>query len=80
MKPFENVNVYPLIAKILGLQTPPIDGSVNVLSGDFERSCRRTLERADFDGLGGAGIAGRCGWLCISVDAVALRIGAWLST
>jgi predicted AlkP superfamily pyrophosphatase or phosphodiesterase len=32
LKPFENVNVYPLIAKILRLETPPIDGSLNILS------------------------------------------------
>lgn len=31
--PFENVNVYPLIAKILGLETGPIDGSPAVLQG-----------------------------------------------
>ena len=32
--PFENVNVYPLIAKILGLTTPEnIDGKVEVLGG-----------------------------------------------
>jgi predicted AlkP superfamily pyrophosphatase or phosphodiesterase len=33
LKPFENVNVYPLIVKILGLTSPPVDGSLNVLSG-----------------------------------------------
>jgi predicted AlkP superfamily pyrophosphatase or phosphodiesterase len=33
LQPFENVNVYPLIAKILGLDTPKVDGSLNVLSG-----------------------------------------------
>jgi len=32
VKPFENVNVYPIIVKILGLQSPRIDGSLNVLS------------------------------------------------
>ena len=31
--PFENVDVYPLIAKILGLQTGPIDGKLRVLQG-----------------------------------------------
>jgi hypothetical protein len=30
--PFENVNVYPLLAKILGLDAPNVDGSLNVLS------------------------------------------------
>jgi predicted AlkP superfamily pyrophosphatase or phosphodiesterase len=33
LKPFENVNVYPLIVHILGLTSPPVDGSLNVLSG-----------------------------------------------
>jgi predicted AlkP superfamily pyrophosphatase or phosphodiesterase len=32
LEPFENVNVYPLLAKILGLDAPKVDGSVNVLS------------------------------------------------
>jgi predicted AlkP superfamily pyrophosphatase or phosphodiesterase len=30
--PFENVNVYPLVAKILGLIPPKVDGNLNVLS------------------------------------------------
>jgi alkaline phosphatase D len=33
LKPFENVNVYPLLARILGLDAPPVDGSPGVLSG-----------------------------------------------
>jgi len=33
LQPFENVNVYPLVVKILGLDSPPVDGSVNVLFG-----------------------------------------------
>ena len=32
LEPFENVNVYPLMAKILGLDAPQVDGSLNVLS------------------------------------------------
>ncbi|MDI3255242.1 MAG: ectonucleotide pyrophosphatase/phosphodiesterase [Bacillota bacterium] len=32
LKPFENVNVYPFIAKILRLTAPPTDGSLNILS------------------------------------------------
>jgi predicted AlkP superfamily pyrophosphatase or phosphodiesterase len=32
LEPFENVNVYPLVAKILGLDAPQVDGSLNVLS------------------------------------------------
>jgi predicted AlkP superfamily pyrophosphatase or phosphodiesterase len=33
LEPFENVNVYPLIAKILGLDAAKVDGSLNILSG-----------------------------------------------
>lgn len=33
VKPFENVNLYPLIAHILDLDPPKTDGSLNVLSG-----------------------------------------------
>jgi alkaline phosphatase D len=33
LKSFENVNVFPLIVKILGLDAPPADGSLGVLSG-----------------------------------------------
>jgi alkaline phosphatase D len=32
LEPFENVNIYPLVAKILGLDPPTVDGSLNVLS------------------------------------------------
>jgi predicted AlkP superfamily pyrophosphatase or phosphodiesterase len=32
LEPFENVNIYPFIAKILGLDAPEVDGSLNVLS------------------------------------------------
>jgi alkaline phosphatase D len=31
LKPFENVNIYPFIAEILGLQAPEVDGSLEVL-------------------------------------------------
>ncbi len=31
--PFENVNIYPVIAKILGLQIGQIDGNISVLGG-----------------------------------------------
>ncbi|HEX3659846.1 MAG TPA: ectonucleotide pyrophosphatase/phosphodiesterase [Acidobacteriaceae bacterium] len=33
LKPFENVNVYPLIVKLLGLNSSKVDGSFGVLSG-----------------------------------------------
>jgi hypothetical protein len=33
LRPFENVNIYPLIANILGMKTPSTDGNENVLSG-----------------------------------------------
>lgn len=32
LKPFENVNVFPMLVKILGLDSPKVDGSPNVLS------------------------------------------------
>ena len=32
VKPFENVNVFPVVVKILGLESPKVDGSLNVLS------------------------------------------------
>ena len=32
LEPFENVNVYPLLARILGLDAPKVDGTLNVLS------------------------------------------------
>jgi predicted AlkP superfamily pyrophosphatase or phosphodiesterase len=32
LQPFENVNVYPLVARILGLNAPKVDGSLNVLA------------------------------------------------
>jgi predicted AlkP superfamily pyrophosphatase or phosphodiesterase len=32
LKPFENVNVYPVVVRILGLDSPKVDGSLNVLS------------------------------------------------
>jgi len=32
VKPFENINVFPLVVRILGLQSPKVDGSLNVLS------------------------------------------------
>jgi alkaline phosphatase D len=31
LAPFENVNVYPFLVKILGLKLPPIDGKIDVL-------------------------------------------------
>jgi alkaline phosphatase D len=31
LKPFENVNVYPFLAEILGLDGPATDGSAAVL-------------------------------------------------
>jgi predicted AlkP superfamily pyrophosphatase or phosphodiesterase len=32
LMPFENVNVFPLLAEILGLEAPAVDGNVDVLS------------------------------------------------
>lgn len=33
---FRNVNVYPFIAKILGLEIPPVDGSIKTLQGLYK--------------------------------------------
>ncbi len=46
LQPFENVNVYPLIARILGLditdlKTGPIDGTLGVLEGILKTKSRR---------------------------------------
>ena len=41
LKPFENVNVDPLIVKILALDSPPVDGSLNVLSGILTEPAER---------------------------------------
>ncbi len=37
ISPFENIHVYPLIAKILGLKTHPVDGDVKVLEGIYKK-------------------------------------------
>ncbi len=37
LKPFENIHVYPFIAKIIGLQIPAIDGDVKVLEGVYKK-------------------------------------------
>jgi predicted AlkP superfamily pyrophosphatase or phosphodiesterase len=37
IKAFENVHVYPLVAKILGLKTPVIDGDVKVLEPVYRK-------------------------------------------
>jgi len=41
LKPFDNVNVYPLIVKLLGLDSPPVDGSFGVLSGVLSDAASR---------------------------------------
>jgi len=38
LRPFENVDVYPLIAKILGLPTGKIDGRLRALQGILRKS------------------------------------------
>ena len=40
LMPFENVNVYPLLAHILGLEYGPIDGSLSVLANALADSAR----------------------------------------
>jgi len=43
LQPFENVNIYPLIAKILGLRIGAIDGNLGVLQGILRRPKVATL-------------------------------------
>ena len=38
--PFENVDVYPLIARILGLRTGPIDGNLSALRGILKKTSK----------------------------------------
>jgi alkaline phosphatase D len=33
VEPFENVNLYPWLAHLLGLKAPKTDGSLNILAG-----------------------------------------------
>jgi alkaline phosphatase D len=45
--PFENVNLYPWIAHLLGLTLPPsqkIDGTLNVLAGTLHDNGNATKE------------------------------------
>ena len=42
LEPFENVNVYPLVANILGLDAPQVDGRLNVLSKILKNPTRPT--------------------------------------
>jgi hypothetical protein len=37
IKPFGNIHVYPLIAKILEIKTPAVDGDVKVLGGIYKK-------------------------------------------
>jgi alkaline phosphatase D len=36
VQPFENVNLYPWLAHMLGLSAPQSDGSLNVLAGTLK--------------------------------------------
>ncbi len=50
LEPFENVNVYPLIARILGLditnlKTGPIDGKLSVLEEILQTSSKKSSEK-----------------------------------
>ncbi len=45
--PFENTNLYPWIAHILGLQAPKSDGSLNVLAGTLRDNGSETKNAAD---------------------------------
>jgi predicted AlkP superfamily pyrophosphatase or phosphodiesterase len=41
LKPFENVNIYPFIAEILGLDAPAVDGTLDVLRPALKTPRRR---------------------------------------
>ncbi|HTF20812.1 MAG TPA: hypothetical protein VK658_22215, partial [Chryseolinea sp.] len=41
LEPFENVHVYPFIARILGLRFPPIDGRSDVLEKLYQTRTHR---------------------------------------
>jgi predicted AlkP superfamily pyrophosphatase or phosphodiesterase len=44
--PFENIHLYPLIAKILGLQIGPVDGQLRVLQGVLKQPSPHRRRRA----------------------------------
>jgi alkaline phosphatase D len=44
--PFENIHLYPLIAKILGLQIGPVDGQLRVLQGVLKKPSAYRRRRA----------------------------------
>jgi alkaline phosphatase D len=46
VSPFENTNLYPWIAHILGLQAPKSDGSLNVLAGTLRDNGNETQTQA----------------------------------
>ncbi len=41
LKPFENVNIYPFIAEMLGLDAPPVDGTIDVLRPALKKPGRK---------------------------------------
>jgi alkaline phosphatase D len=41
LKPFENVNIYPFLAEILGLEPPAVDGTLDVLRPALKASHKR---------------------------------------
>ena len=41
LRPFENVNIYPFIAEILGLKAPVVDGTLEVLRPALKTSKRK---------------------------------------
>ena len=45
VRPFENVNLYPWLAHMLGLQAPKSDGSLNVLAGTLRDGGGETREQ-----------------------------------
>jgi predicted AlkP superfamily pyrophosphatase or phosphodiesterase len=51
LPPFENIHVYPLIAKILGLRIGQIDGELRVLQGILKERTRPSTERPRGQGV-----------------------------
>ena len=44
--PFENVNLYPWIAHMLGLRAPKTDGSLNILAGTLRDNGKEATDES----------------------------------
>ena len=66
VRPFENVDVYPFIAKILGLEIGPIDGQLKPLQGILRRPGQSG--QALPQGKGAVARNFRCAMIAMSAD------------